>query len=63
MTNYDAAILRYMLPTNMFPLKYAEDLVAKSCKVTDVYEQETLNDVFIEGVDESIHHSLRNYWT
>lgn len=58
---YDATILRYMQPTNMTSQQIADDLIAKSCKVADVYEQSTLNDVSIEGVDASIRHSLREY--
>lgn len=31
--------------------------------VADVYDECTLNDVFIEGVDVFIRHILRNYWS
>lgn len=51
---FDAAILLYMQAGNMTPEQYADDVVAKSCKVTDVFDKCTLNDVIIEGVDPSI---------
>lgn len=41
--------------------QYADDLVAKSCKVADVYDDWKLKNVFIEGVDACIRHSLRHY--
>lgn len=50
-----------MLPSGMTPQQYANDLIAKLCKVADVYDESTLNDVFIEGVDASIQQSLRNF--
>lgn len=46
----------------MTPQQYADDLIATSWKVADLYDISTLNDVFIEIVDASIWHSLRNYW-
>lgn len=51
---YEAAILRYMQLANMTLQRYAEDLISKSCKVADLYDEGTLNDVFIERVDASI---------
>lgn len=41
---------------------FADDLITKSCKVSDVYDDSTLNDVLIESRDASIHHSLQHYW-
>lgn len=46
----------------MTPRQYADDLVAKPCKVAGVYNEGPLNDVFIKGVDACICHSLRHYW-
>lgn len=43
--------------------QYADDLIAKSFKVPDLYDEDTLDDVFIEVVDISIRQSLENYWT
>lgn len=57
----DSAILRYKQPANMTSMQYAEDLNAKSWKVTDVYDESMLNDIFIEEVDPSICHSLWEY--
>lgn len=59
---YDAAVLCNMLPANMTTQQYADNLVAKSCMVADVYDGEALKEEFIEGVEESIRHSLRHYW-
>lgn len=46
----------------MTPMQYADYLNEYSCKVTDVYDKATLNDIFIEGVDPSIFQSLWKYW-
>lgn len=58
----DAAMRSYAQAPGMTSKQYASDLIAKSCKVADVYVERTLNDAFIEGLDASISHSLRNYW-
>lgn len=42
--------------------QYFERLVTKLNKVTDVYEDESLNEVFAENIDASIYSSVRNYW-
>lgn len=41
-------------------LQYGDDLVPRSCKFANVYDEETLIDVFVEGVDKSICHCLRH---
>lgn len=46
----------------MTPHHFTDNLITKSCKLAVVYDLSTLNDVFIEGVDVSIPHSLRNNW-
>lgn len=46
----------------MAPHEHARDLDAKSYKNTDVFDESSLNDVFIDGVKASIRHSLRLYW-
>lgn len=38
----------------MIPQQYADDLVAKSCKVAYIYDEGTMNDVYIEDVNASI---------
>lgn len=42
--------------------KYADEFIAKSCNVTDVTEESSLNGGSIESVDASVRHSLRNQW-
>lgn len=37
---FDVTVLRYMKPSNTTPLQFADDLVAKSCKVADVHDGE-----------------------
>lgn len=37
-----------------------DELDAKSFKISDVYREDTFNNVFIEDVDSFIRHSLRN---
>lgn len=49
----DAAILRYAPSPKLSPQQYVDKLIAKSCKVADIYDEGTLNDVLIEGVDAS----------
>lgn len=43
----EAAVLRYMQPSIMTLQQYADDLVAKSCRVADVYHEGTLNNIHI----------------
>lgn len=57
----DVAVQRNVQPSNMTMERYDDDLNAKSCKGAGVYNESTLNDVFSEGADASIRHSLRNY--
>lgn len=49
-------------PTNMTLMQYADAFSAKSCKVADVYDESTLNNISIEKVVSSICNSLRKYW-
>lgn len=58
---YDAAVFRYVQSANMTPNQYADNLVAKSSNVSDVYLKGALNDGYIKGFDASIRHSLRDY--
>lgn len=48
----DTTILRHTQPPYMTPLQYGEDLSAKAICVGDVNDEGTLNERFIEGVDE-----------
>lgn len=60
MAEHDTAILRYMQLANMTLQQYTVDLVARLCKVAGVYDERTLKDVFINGDDASIRHTLRH---
>lgn len=60
---FEAAISLYIQPANITPQKYADHLAAKLCRGADVYDEDTLNDEFIEKFDSPIRHSLRHYWT
>lgn len=51
-----------MKPSNMTSQQYADNLVAKSCKVAVFYGDRTQSNVFIEGFYLSIRDSLRHYW-
>lgn len=46
----------------MLQQQYGDDITAKSFNVDDVYDETSVYDKFIESVDASIRHSLRNYW-
>lgn len=48
-----------MHPVNVTPHRYADDLVAKLCKVANVYDERTLNDNFIEDIEVLLGRSLR----
>lgn len=58
----DASILRYKSQPNVTMQQYTKDLLAKPCKVNDVFEESTLKDAFIERLELSIGHSSRQYW-
>lgn len=51
------------LSSSITSQQYGDNIIAKSCKVADVYDESTLKGVFIELVDSSIRHSFRNNWT
>lgn len=55
---YDVSVLRLMQPANIILQKCPYDLTANFYKVVDVYDEGTLNDVFIDRDDQSIRHSL-----
>lgn len=44
---YDVTIFHYVQPANMTSQQFSDDLIAKSCKVAGVYDESTLNHVFI----------------
>lgn len=51
-----------MQQANMSTQQCADDLITKLCKVAAIYNEGTLNEVSIKEVDQSIRHSLQNYW-
>lgn len=57
-----AAILRQLQLANMKPPQLAVNLPVKSCSVTDVYDEGTLNQIFIERIYASICQNSRLYW-
>lgn len=48
---YDAWILEYMQQSSMTLQQNADDIIAKSCRVANVYDECKQNNVFIEDVD------------
>lgn len=62
LAGYDAAILVYLQPAKITHQQHTDGLFAKGCTVADVYVDKTQEDIFIEGVDASICHSLVHYW-
>lgn len=61
-TEFDAAIFRYMRSAIMTPQRYADDFVSKQCKVGNVYDEWTLIEVYIKRAGLPICHSLRRYY-
>lgn len=59
---YGRATSCNMQTANMNFQHYADDPVAKSCKVAKVYDEETRKDVFIEGIHAFMLYSLHHYW-
>lgn len=51
----------YMLLTYTMTQQYADDWAAIYSLVADVYYVSTLNDVFMEESDTSVHHGLCHY--
>lgn len=43
--------------------QYAADLTGKSCMIANFYGKDTSNDAFIEGINVSARHIIRQYWT
>lgn len=57
----DAALRRYIPPSTVFPMKYAEALRNKSLKCSKVYDAYVLKGIFIDGPHESVHHGMPSY--
>lgn len=52
-------IAMYKKPTNMTAIKCVGDLYTNWCKVANVYDEAKLYIIFIERVDSSVCHSVR----
>lgn len=55
----ESKITRFAQPPVMTPYKYAENLVKRTLRFGVVYKQYALKEIFIEGSDASIRHSMR----
>lgn len=53
----DASLYETMQPDITTLQQYADDLITKKFKVTDVYNVRTLGNVFIKSIDAFIHHT------
>lgn len=60
--DYDTIISWNILPSSMSSQRCAEDLIAKSWKIADMYDEGTSIDAFIKGIDASIRRKRCNYW-
>lgn len=54
----DAVIIHSMQLWHITPLQCVNGLAAKSCKVADVYDDATLNEVFLYEIDVSTRQSM-----
>lgn len=57
----DAALTRYTPPSTLSPTQYAEDHVPKSHSCGEAHNSCVRKGVFIDGLHESVRHSLRPY--
>lgn len=57
----DSAILQYFQPASVVLKQRFGDLYMDSFKITDVFDEYSLNDIFIAEVDFSIWHSSRKF--
>lgn len=55
-------ITRFAEPSGMQPSQYAEELATRTLRRGGVFEQYTLTERFIEGLDAPIRHSMCEYW-
>lgn len=49
-------------PPNKIPSQYVEELVAFKLWCGDVYEEQDINEIFIEELEKSIRQSKGGYW-
>lgn len=55
-------IMRYAPLVNKAPQQCADDFIAKACKIADLYDESTVNVVFIGCFDASVGQNLPNHW-
>lgn len=62
-TDIEEEITSFTQPENKTPYQYAEELDAKTLCCGSVYDSQTMRKIFIKSIDQSIYHSIREYWT
>lgn len=60
-TDFDTVKICCLQLSNIPPQKYIDDLLAKSFKALDVYDNGTKSVIFVHCVDTFIHHSSQHY--
>lgn len=53
---------RFAQPSDITLSQFTEELVTKTLRFEHMYEKTDLNEIFIEDLDASIRHSVREYW-
>lgn len=51
-----------MQDLSMTPQQCANNIISRSCKVADIYDESILNDVLVEGVSQSIPQSCNKFY-
>lgn len=51
-------VTRFAQPSNMTPYQNADELVTKTLRCGDVYEEYGVKNIFIESLDSSIRHNM-----
>lgn len=59
----DAEIMRFNQPLNETPIKYVEFLWAQALRCNLVYNGYELKSNLIKGLEDSISHSMRSFWS
>lgn len=59
---FASALTRYNQPSTMSTTHYVEALVSKSLGCGEVSDEYALNEIFIDGLPETVRHSMRWYW-
>lgn len=59
----DAALIRYNKLTAISTISSKNALVTRSLRCAELYDEDVLNGIFIEGLHESVLHSTKSYWS